>query len=99
MKNRHVVLSEWYSLPPIAENGVAIDWPWLHRELGEDCVEWLIEQEQKGNAQLSIEQQTAARARLICEFFSERSHTVYNMNYAHLLACVQHDASRWLNSL
>jgi hypothetical protein len=78
MTTRTVVLSRWYTNP---RPDLEVDWPLLHREIGEDCVEWLNNKEKQGRVQLIIERQHT-RARLSCEFFSEQAYTEYLLRYS-----------------
>jgi len=73
-----VVLSRWYTNP---RPDLEVDWPLLHRQLGEECVAWLWDQEKQGNCEMIIERQST-RARLTCEFYSEKIFVEYVLKYA-----------------
>lgn len=60
---------EWY-----------IDWPSIHRELGIECVEWLMDQERRGHLQMIVEKQDR-RMRLTVEFFTNKSEQEFNILY------------------
>jgi len=77
MTSKIVVLSRWYTHP---RPDLEVDWPLLHREIGEDCVAWLTKKEQEGTVQMLVERQHT-RARLSCEFFCEKTYLQYILCY------------------
>ena len=53
-----------------------IDWPRVHRELGRECWDWLLEQEKKGRLYLIVEKQER-RMRLSAVFKDSKIESEY----------------------
>ena len=75
MKSNTIALSKWHTAETDGVN-LDVDWPRYHQEVGEDCIQWLMDHERKGQCQLIIERQHS-RLRLTCEFFSDKLLTEY----------------------
>lgn len=67
-------LSSWrtYNKRDYINGEWSIDWPGIHRELGTDCIQWLIDQEHHDRLQMIVEKQDC-RMRLVVEFYDNRS--------------------------
>lgn len=67
-------LSSWrtYNKRDYLNGEWSIDWPSIHRELGVDCIQWLMDQEHLGRLQMMIEKKDR-RMRLVVEFYSSKT--------------------------
>ena len=81
MKNSKTVLYKW-SEGNIHSNyddsRLDIDWPAVQRELGVDCVEWLLNQD-KDKCQLALELTPNGGKQLVAEFFDDKLAVTYHM--------------------
>lgn len=78
MTSKPVALTKWHTL---VADSLDIDWPSIHKEIGEDAVEWLREQEQQQRVIMIIERQFS-RIRLAVEFTDEQAATEYWMKFS-----------------
>jgi len=85
MKTSKTILYRWPNPSGLAEilndGGLDIDWPLVKRECGEDCVEWLLKQD-NAKCQLSLEFSQSGYKQLIAEFFDEKVAVSYHMMWA-----------------
>jgi hypothetical protein len=58
-----------------------IDWPAVQREVGVDCVEWLLEQDDS-KCQLMLELTPQGGKQLVVEFYDEKTAVSYHMMWA-----------------
>jgi hypothetical protein len=77
MKNFKISLVSWLL---VHEEPLAIDWPKVHRELGIDQVDWLLEQPLQ-KCQLMVEKQ-GSHCCLTVEFYDIRSWREYHLLWA-----------------
>ena len=85
MKSSKTVLFRWSKPSPFSEllneDNLDIDWPAVQRELGVDCVEWLLKQS-KEKCQLSLEFAPSGQKQLVAEFFDEKTAVTYHLMWA-----------------
>jgi len=79
MKNSKVTLFQW-TLNEYPEEYFDIDWPAVHKECGEDQIEW-INKQSNNDCQLSLEFFQGGK-RLIVEFFNNEVATTYHLMWA-----------------
>lgn len=77
MKNNKVELYRW--LPSEGEN-IEIDWPKVHKTIGLDQTNWLLNQT-LDKCQLILERRDMY-CRLIAEFYDNRTLTTYHLMWA-----------------
>jgi hypothetical protein len=72
----------WDKASPFSEllhqEDLDIDWPAVQRELGVDCVEWLLKQNES-ECQLALEFTPAGHKQLVAEFFNDKLAVTYHM--------------------
>lgn len=71
-KTRPLTAWRTYSKKDYLNGEWSIDWPSVHREIGTDCIQWLMDQERQGRLQIVMEKQER-RMRLVVEFYNNRS--------------------------
>lgn len=85
MKSTKITLSEW-TYPKEVEDTIDIDWPRVQREIGEDCLRWLMDQPHDC-CQLVLEKSEhhaslQSKRRLVAEFYDEKTAVSYHMMWA-----------------
>jgi len=85
MKTSKVTLTEWI-YPSEIEDTIDIDWPRVQREVGEDCLRWLMEQPHE-HCQLVLEKSEHGHTmqsmrRLVAEFYNEKTAVSYHLMWA-----------------
>lgn len=77
MKNDRVILISW---PCTDTDTIEIDWPRVHRTIGTDHTQWLLQQSAAA-CQLMLEN-THNRCSLVAEFYDTRTWQQYHLMWA-----------------
>jgi len=78
MKTNRIVLLEWEVYSP--NDNIDIDWPQLHRAVGEDQVHWLLGQPIT-KCQLVVDK-LLRKHKLVAEFYDPQVLTAYHLMWA-----------------
>jgi len=85
MKSSKTVLIRWEEPAPFSEllnqEELDINWTEVERELGQDCVDWLLKQD-RADCQLSLEFTPSGYKQLIAEFFNKKIAVSYHLMWA-----------------
>lgn len=79
-KNRPLTSWRSYNKRDYINGEWHIDWPEIHRELGTECIEWLMKEERLGRLQMIIEKQDH-RMRLCVEFYRDRTAQEFDLQF------------------
>lgn len=79
-KNRPLTSWRDYNKRDYINDEWHIDWPSVHRELGVECIEWLMKEERLGRLQLIVEKQDR-RMRLCVEFYQDRTAREFDLQF------------------
>ena len=77
MTNKTVPITKWQTL---LADSLDIDWPGIHREVGQECIEWCRAQEQERRLIMVVEKQFS-RVRIALEFTDPACATEYWMRF------------------
>ena len=84
MTNNCVAVTGWEIYDP--EENINIDWPRLHKTLGQDHIDWLLEKSKDGQLTLHIEipedDSGPPVQRLTAEFHSEAAKLEYGLRFS-----------------
>ena len=78
MKTKRVALLDWVEQHPI--DAIEIDWPRVHKAIGEDQVKWLLSQPNT-KCQLVVDK-SHNKFRLMVEFYNEHTLSTYHLMWA-----------------
>jgi len=86
MKTTKVILHTWTNASHIDDLNLEIDWPRVQKEIGEDCLRWLLDQP-KEHCQLVLENtdhydRMESSRRLVAEFYNEKTAVSYHLMWA-----------------
>ena len=78
MKTKRIDLIGW--IDPSSRDNIEIDWPMIHRMIGEDQVKWFLAHPIT-ECQLVIDKVNDS-FRLVAEFYDEKTLTMYHLMWA-----------------
>lgn len=86
MKTTKVILHQWTNASHIDDLNLEIDWPHVQKEIGEECLRWLLDQPNEC-CQLVLENtdhydRMESSRRLVAEFYDDKTAVSYHLMWA-----------------